>query len=174
MELPKMAMVEQYFDPQRIDDIPAEIAREIAGLSLQQKIKQGDTVAITAGSRGIVNIDMITKVVVDELRKRGTQPFIFPAMGSHGGATAEDQLKILEEYGITESSMGCPLRSTMEVVYLGEAADGYLVHVDKYAMEADHIVVINRIKPHTKFTGPIESGNGQTNTCIIDLSFASR
>lgn len=93
MELPKMAMVEQYFDPQRIDDIPAEIAREIAGLSLQQKIKQGDTVAITAGSRGIVNIDMITKVVVDELRKRGTQPFIFPAMGSHGGATVEGQLK---------------------------------------------------------------------------------
>jgi hypothetical protein len=158
MELPKMAMVEQHFDPQRIDDIPAEIAREIAGLSLQQKIKQGDTIAITAGSRGIVNIDIITKAVVDELRKRGAQPFIFPAMGSHGGATVEGQLKILKEYGITESSMGCPLRSTMEVVYLGEAADGYPVHVDKYAMEGDHIVVINRIKPHTKFTGPIESG----------------
>ena len=114
--------------------------------------------AITAGSRGVANIQIITGVVVDELKKLGAQPFIFPSMGSHGGATAQGQLMVLEKYGISESSMGCPLRSTMEVAYLGDAADGYPLYVDKYAVEADHIVLINRIKPHTKFSGPLESG----------------
>ena len=158
MELPNMAVVEQLFDPHAVEDIQAEVTKEMARLRLQEKLKQGDTVAITAGSRGITNIHLITKTVVDELKKLGAHPFIFPSMGSHGGATAEGQLNIIKQYGITESSMGCPIRSTMEVVYLGNAADGYPIHVDKYAMEADHIVVINRIKPHTKFKGPIESG----------------
>jgi hypothetical protein len=158
MELPKVALVEQYLDSQRIDDIPAEVSKEMAGLCLQKKIKQRDIVAITGGSRGISNIHIITKAVVDEIKKLGAQPFIFPSMGSHGGATKEGQIKVLEQYGITESGIGCPIRSTMEVVYLGDAADGYPINIDKYAMEADHIVLINRIKPHTKFKGPIESG----------------
>ncbi|MCW3991444.1 MAG: DUF362 domain-containing protein [Candidatus Bathyarchaeota archaeon] len=158
MELPKMVMVEQRFDPRRIEDIPAEVAKEIARLRLEDKIKRGDTVAVTAGSRGIANIDTITKAAVDELKKLGALPFIFPAMGSHGGATAEGQARILEKYGITESSMGCPIRSSMEVEYLGDAGDGYPIHVDRHAMEADHIVVVNRVKPHTKFEGPLESG----------------
>ena len=101
MELPKVALVEQYFDPQRIDDIPAKVSNEIAGLCLQKKIKQGDIVAITGGSRGISNIHIITKAVVAELKKLGAKPFIFPSMGSHGGATAEGQIKVLEKYGIT-------------------------------------------------------------------------
>ena len=158
MELPRVALVEHYFDPQRIEDIPAEVSKEMKRLRLQEKIGQGDSVAITAGSRGVANIHIITRVVVDELKKLGARPFIFPSMGSHGGATAEGQLMVLEKYGISESSMGCPLRSTMEVAYLGDAADGYPLYVDKYAIEADHIVLINRIKPHTKFSGPLESG----------------
>jgi hypothetical protein len=158
LETPKVALMEQHFDSQSIEDIPAEVAKEMAGLGLESKVKQGDTVAITAGSRGVANIDLVTRAVVDELKKLGASPFIFPAMGSHGGATAEGQARILKHYGITETTMGCPIRSTMEVSYLGDAGDGYPIHVDKYAMEADHIVVINRIKPHTKFEGPIESG----------------
>jgi hypothetical protein len=158
MELPKVALVEHYFDPQRIEVIPAEVGKEMQRLRLQEKIRQGDSVAISAGSRGIANIHIITRAVVNELKKLGARPFIFPSMGSHGGATAEGQLTVLEKYGISESSMGCPLRSTMEVAYLGEGADGYPLYVDKYAAEADHIVLINRIKPHTKFSGPLESG----------------
>lgn len=158
MKLPKMGLIEQHFDRQRIENIPAEVAKEMAGLRLKDKIERGDTVAITAGSRGIANIDTITKAVVDELKKLGAQPFIFPAMGSHGGATAEGQAGILEKYGITESSMGCPILSSMEVEHLGDAGDGYPIHVDRHAMDADHIAVVNRVKPHTKFEGHIESG----------------
>jgi len=158
MKLPKVALVEQRFDPQRIEDIPAEVAKEMAGLRLEEKVRPGDAVAVTAGSRGIANIDVVTRAVVDELKRLGARPFIFPAMGSHGGATAEGQAGILRKYGITESSMGCPIRSSMEVEYLGDAGDGYPIHVDRNAMAADHIVVVNRVKPHTKFEGPLESG----------------
>lgn len=158
MEFPKIALTEQYFNPQRIEDIPGQVVKEILKLTLQEKIKHGDTVAITGGSRGIANIHVITKSVVDELERLGAKPFIFPSMGSHGGATAAGQISVLEKYGITESSMGCPIRSTMEVKYLGDATDGYPIYVDKYASEADHIALINRIKPHTKFKGPLESG----------------
>jgi len=158
MELPEMAMVRQVFDPQRIEDIPATIRREIAGLKLSGKVKAGDTVAITGGSRGITAIDLITRTLVDELKNLGASPFIFPAMGSHGGATADGQVKVLAGLGISEAAMGCPIRSSMEVVYLGDASDGYPIYVDKNAAEADHIVVVNRVKTHTKFEGPIESG----------------
>jgi hypothetical protein len=158
MELPKVALIEHRFDPQKIEDIPAEVSRQLRVLRLQNKIRPGDTVAVTAGSRGVSNIGIITKTVVDELKRVGARPFIFPSMGSHGGATAEGQSKILEAYGITESRMGCPILSTMEVAYLGDAEDDFPIYVDNYAMEADHIVVVNRIKPHTKFDGPIESG----------------
>jgi len=158
MELPKVALVEHRFDPQKIEDIPAEVSRQLRVLRLQDRIRQGDTVAVTAGSRGVSNIGIITKTIVDELKRVGARPFIFPSMGSHGGATAEGQIKVLEGYGITESRMGCPILSTMEVAYLGDAEDGFPIYVDTYAMEADHIVVVNRIKPHTKFDGLIESG----------------
>jgi hypothetical protein len=158
MQLPKMALVEQQFDPQKIDDVPKAVRQEMASLQLAEKVKSGQSVAITAGSRGIANIDTITKTVVDELKKMGAQPFIFPSMGSHGGATAEGQVKVLENLGITESTMGCPIKSDMEPVYLGDAALGYPINVDKNAMAADHIMVVNRVKAHTKFEGPIESG----------------
>ena len=158
MQLPKMALVEQQFDPQKIDDVPEGVRQEMASLRLAEKVKPGQSVAITAGSRGIANIDAVTKTIVEELRKLGAQPFIFPAMGSHGGAMAEGQIRVLANLGITESSMGCPIKSDMEPAYLGDAALGYPVNVDKNAMAADHIVVVNRVKAHTKFEGPIESG----------------
>ena len=158
MELPKMALVEQQFDPQRIENIPKAVAQEMAKLNLGEKVKAGDSVAITAGSRGVANIDTITKTIVQELKKLGTEPFVFPAMGSHGGATAEGQIKVLASLGITEETMGCPIKSDMEPAFLGEADLGYPVNVDKNAMAADHIVVVNRVKSHTKFEGPVESG----------------
>jgi len=158
MELPKMALVEQQFDPRHIEDIPAAVSREMAALKLSGKVKSGDSVAITAGSRGVANIDVVIKTIVDELRKLGTEPFVFPAMGSHGGATAEGQIKVLENLGITEATMGCPIKSDMEPVFLGDASLGYPINVDKNAIDADHIVVVNRVKAHTKFEGPVESG----------------
>ncbi len=153
-----MALVEQKLDPQYIEDIRATVAQEIAGLNLGSRVKAGDSVAITGGSRGITQIDTITGVIVEELKKLGAVPFIFPAMGSHGGATADGQLKVLANLGITEESMGCPVRSDMEPAYLGKAALDYPIYIDKNAMTADHIVVVNRIKAHTKFEGPVESG----------------
>ena len=158
MELPKMALVEQQFDPQRIENIPEAVAQEMAQLNLGEKVKPGDSVAITAGSRGVANIDTITKTIVAEFKKLGAEPFVFPAMGSHGGATAEGQIKVLASLGITEETMGCPIKSDMEPAFLGEADLGYPVNVDRNAAAADHIVVVNRVKAHTKFEGPVESG----------------
>lgn len=158
MELPKMALVEQRFDLQKIVDIPEAVRAEMARLGLKGSIKPGDTIAVTGGSRGVANIDVVTRAVVEEIKKLGGEPFIFPSMGSHGGATAEGQIKVLANLGITGETMGCPIKSDMEPVFLGEAALDYPVYVDRNAMEADHIAVINRVKPHTKFQGPIESG----------------
>ena len=158
MDRPEMALIKQNFDAQVLKDVSAEVTRELMALRLPEKIKKGDSVAITAGSRGIANIDVIIKALVDHLKGLGATPFIFPAMGSHGGATDQGQEKVLEGFGITTEAMGCPIKSSMAVVYLGEASDGYPIYVDKYASEADHIVVLNRVKAHTKFEGPIESG----------------
>ncbi len=158
MKLPEMALIEQEFDPQRIDNIEETVSQEMVNLNLGDKVKPGDSVAVTGGSRGIAQIDIITRVVVNELKKLGAAPFIFPAMGSHGGATADGQLRVLDNLGISEESMGCPIKSDMEPAYLGKAALDYPIYVDKNAMTADHIVIVNRIKAHTKFKGPVESG----------------
>ena len=114
--------------------------------------------AITAGSRGIANIAAIMRAIVEHLQRLGAQPFIVPAMGSHGGGTAEGQRRLLESYGITEAPIGCPIRSSMETVVVGQAAEGFPIHFDRLAFEADHVLVCNRVKPHTAFAGPIESG----------------
>jgi len=158
MELPEMALVEHQFNPQYIEDLPAAVREEMASLNLGNKVKAGDAVAITGGSRGVANIDMVIKTIVEELKKLNAAPFVFPAMGSHGGGTAEGQIKVLANLGITEETMGCPIKSDMEPEFLGEAALGFPINVDKNAMSADHIVVVNRVKSHTKFEGPIESG----------------
>ena len=158
MLLPRMYRVRQTFERPMVKDIRRNGRSELKKLSLEKRVKPGQRVAITAGSRGVANMAEILKATVDFLKSLGAKPFIFPAMGSHGGATAEGQLSLLEHYQITESSMGVPILSSMEAVEIGKTEDGVPVYVDKYALEADQIVVVNRIKPHTKFKAPIESG----------------
>jgi hypothetical protein len=155
---PRIFRVRQTFESQIVADIPATIEAELRSLNLAAKVKPGQSVAITGGSRGINNIAIILKAVVDHAKSLGLQPFIVPAMGSHGGGTAQGQLGVLEGYGITEATMGCPIRATMETVVVCEAAEGFPVHFDKHAYGADHVIVVNRIKPHTMFVGDVESG----------------
>jgi hypothetical protein len=115
-------------------------------------------VAITAGSRGIANIAHITRAIVDHFKQLGAKPFIVPAMGSHGGGTAQGQRQIVESYGITESLLGCPIRSSPETVEVCRSEHGFPVHFDRFAFQSDHVLVLNRVKPHSGFHGPIESG----------------
>lgn len=157
MTFPKMFRVKQELLGPMLADIPAAVRETMRSLKLTDRVKPGQSVAITSGSRGVANIDRITKAVVDELKTLGLKPFICPTMGSHGEATAEGQLKILEHYGITEATMGCPMKSSMEVVEIGKVK-GTTVFCDKNAWGADHIVVIGRVKTHTDFDGEIESG----------------
>jgi hypothetical protein len=152
-----MLRVKQRFEGPTLHNIPSAVRETIASLHLGDRVKPGQTAAITAGSRGIANIDRITRAVADELKALGLKPFIVPTMGSHGEATADGQRKVLEHYGITEAAMGCPIKSSMEVVRIGETK-GLPVFCDKNAWEADHIAVVGRIKAHTDFDGEIESG----------------
>ena len=158
MAFPRMIKVQQQFEAPRVDDIPGTVKAQIDGLNLSGKIKKGDTVAITVGSRGINEIHVITKAIVEAMKALGAAPFIVPAMGSHGGGTAEGQRQIIESYGVTEEFVGCPIRATMEVVQVGTVEGKVPVYFDKYASEADHVVVSGRVKPHTGFVGEIESG----------------
>jgi hypothetical protein len=155
MALPRMVRIRQAFPRPRVDDLPRAVRDAIERASIP--VRRGDTVAVGAGSRGIANIDVIVRATVDHLRDLGARPFIFPAMGSHGGGTAEGQISVLEHYGITEGTMGCPIRATMDVVQVGEAL-GLPVWLDRFAAEADGIALVNRVKPHTDFKGTIESG----------------
>ena len=152
---PRMIRVKQTFDGPVVRDVPAAVRAALGRLALP--VKPGQSVALTAGSRGVVNIDVIVRATVDHLRALGAHPFIIPAMGSHGGGTAEGQRAVLERYGVTEATMGCPVRATMEVVQVGEAL-GLPIWLDAHAAEADWVGVINRVKPHTGFTGDIGSG----------------
>jgi len=158
MNYPKMCILKQTFDKAKLENIPTTIINELDKVGVNLKVKAGEKVGITAGSRGVANIATITKTVVDYIKALGAKPYILPCMGSHGGATAEGQIKVLEGYGITEETMGCPIRSTMEVEVIGNNNDGLSIFLDKYALEADHLIVINRVKLHTKFEGPVESG----------------
>ena len=158
MRYPRMFRIAQKFDAPVVEDIPHAVRQEIRKLRPEAKIKSGQTVAISAGSRGIANIAIIVKTMVEELKRIGARPFIVPAMGSHGGGTAEGQRGILEHYGLTEEALDAPIKASMEVVQVGRTEDGISVHFDRYASEADHVVVFNRVKPHTGFSGEIESG----------------
>lgn len=157
MKLPKMYRLRQRFDENKIANLEETVRAALGKLSLAA-IKPGQRVAITGGSRGIANIADILKTVVDFVKSFDAQPFIFPAMGSHGGATAEGQVAVLEQLGVTESYLKAPILSSMEVQEIARTEDGVPVFVDKNALAADHIVVVNRIKSHTKFKAPIESG----------------
>jgi len=156
--LPKTFRIRQVFDAPRVEDVPGEIHDQLARLALEKKVSPGQSVAITAGSRGITDIHVIIRAIVGHLKGLGTEPFIVPAMGSHGGGTAEGQRRIVESYGITEEFVGCPIRAGMETVVVCHTAEGLPVHFDRHAFEADHVLVCGRVKPHTLFIGDIESG----------------
>ncbi|WP_053362772.1 lactate racemase domain-containing protein [Bacillus sp. FJAT-27251] len=158
MSFPKMAKIRQHFHVESLENIPAAIAEQFAAVKADEKIKPGMEIAITVGSRGINNIPLIVKSVAEEIKKRGATPFIIPAMGSHGGATAEGQIEVLEGLGVTEESTGCEIRSSMEVDVIGETSEGVPVYIDQHANKADGIIVMGRIKPHTDFKNKIESG----------------
>ena len=140
------------------DQIEGIIAGRIKERGLLSKLRPGDRVGIAASSRGINNYDRIVRSVVDTLKAAGAKPFIFPAMGSHGGATAEGQRDVLAGYGITAETMGVEILSSMETVHIGETPHGLPVHIDKNAYGADWIVPVGRVKPHTEFHGRHESG----------------
>lgn len=156
--LPRVFRLQQTFSSPRLDDVPGEVKKQLSRLPLAEKIKPGQTVAITAGSRGIANIHRIIKAAVDHVKGLKGVPFIVPAMGSHGGGTVEGQCKILADYGITPETMGCEIRATMDTVIVDTTPQGIPVHFDKHASQADHVLVVGRVKPHTGFVGDVESG----------------
>ncbi|HEY2839374.1 MAG TPA: lactate racemase domain-containing protein, partial [Pirellulales bacterium] len=157
-EYPKLFRLRQKFEAPRVVDIAGTVRSELSRLSLSQRVKPGQSVAITAGSRGIANISTVIKAAVEHFQSLGAKPFIVPAMGSHGGGTAAAQRGIIEGYGITEEFCGCPIRSSMETVIVCQTDEGFPVHFDKHAFGADHVLVVGRVKPHTDFVGEIESG----------------
>lgn len=157
LNFPNMYRIRQLFDASRVDEIEAHLDRELAR-TVDSRIRPGSRVAITAGSRGVRDIDRILRHIVQFLKSRGAKPFLFPAMGSHGGGKADGQLEVLRSLNITEQSMGAPVLASMETVEIARSSHGFPVHVDKCAAEADGIVVVNRVKPHTDFSGPVESG----------------
>lgn len=156
--VPRMIKIRQRFDEEKLADPLAVLREELAKPGAIDAIQPGQRVAVAVGSRGVANIAGMTKVVVDALKSVGAEPFLVPCMGSHGGATAEGQAEVIAHLGMDEQSMGAPVRSSMEVIKLDELENGLPVYVDKIASEADAIIVINRVKPHTAFRGRIESG----------------
>ena len=160
ISIPKMFHAKQEFDDAKItpEDIPAVVYRELSMPGFGETIMPGMSIAFTEGSRGVANVNVITRAIVDFCKEKGAHPFIVPAMGSHGGALAEGQKELLAGYDITEESMGCPIKSSMETVLLGYSQYGKPVYQDKYAYEADGIIISCRIKPHNAFRGPYESG----------------
>jgi Lactate racemase N-terminal domain len=156
--LPGLIPVRQKLSEEREADLRAAVERELANMPRVAQLPNGARVAITAGSRGIARIAEVVAACVAAIRDRGLDPFVIPAMGSHGGATAEGQMAVLADLGVTEEFVRAPILATMETVPLGVLADGTPVVMDRYAAEADGIILINRIKPHTDFQGMIESG----------------
>ncbi|TWH45749.1 lactate racemase domain-containing protein [Sporomusa sp. KB1] len=158
IQLPRVVKIRQNFKVTEISDIPGTMRQELAKADIGDRVKPGMRIAIAVGSRGMDRIPELVRLTVAEIRQRGGEPFVVPAMGSHGGATAAGQAKVLASLGVTEESVGCPIVSSMEVVEIGKISNGLAVHIDKNAYEADGIVIINRIKPHTAYRGPCESG----------------
>lgn len=158
MDLSRLLLVQQNFPDRRIHDIPGEVAKQLTASSFASRIKPGGRVAIGVGSRGISNIATIVRAVVDYFKSQGLHPHIFPAMGSHGAATAQGQADVLAHYGIHEAAMGCPVISQLEVVPLGKSPEGIEAWMDRTAYNSDGVMLIGRVKWHTDFMGKIESG----------------
>ncbi|MGW6297636.1 lactate racemase domain-containing protein [Peribacillus butanolivorans] len=158
IQLPKMVKVRQIFHAPQLADVAGEVQKAIKEAGVLSRISDNDNVAIAVGSRGLADLPIVVRETAAAVKKAGGNPFIVPAMGSHGGATAEGQIDVLHQLGVTEQAVGAPIRSSMEVVKLDELPNGLPVYIDKFAYESDKIIVINRIKPHTAFRGPVESG----------------
>ena len=156
--IPRLVKVRQRFEAPEITNVAEAVRDAIDEANVLQRIQPGDRVAIAVGSRGVADIPVLARETANAVKKAGGSPFIVPAMGSHGGATAEGQREVLEELGVTEETTGAPIISSMEVVEIGRLDNGLPIYIDKNAYEADKVIVINRIKPHTAFRGPVESG----------------
>jgi Lactate racemase N-terminal domain len=158
VEIPKFFRVRQKFPRPIVEDLSDAVRKAVDRSKLRDRVKRGQTVAITAGSRGIANIAIILKLIVAEVKRLGGVPFLVPAMGSHGGGTAEGQVGVLASLDVTPEFVGCEIRASMETQIICEAAEGFPVHFDAQSLLADHVIVVNRIKPHTRFFGSVESG----------------
>ena len=156
--LPKMVRVKQTFPDNPISDIVVALREELNQSEITKRLRPGMSIAIGVGSRGVAQIPLLVKTTVEFLKEQKTYPFVVPAMGSYGGATEEGQREVLQNLGVTEEYIGCPIKATMDVVELGRLDNGLPVYLDKYAAEADGIISLNRVKPHTCFRGPNESG----------------
>lgn len=168
MSLPKWVKIKQHFSGPVVEDIEGTVSAQLSDVIGSQTLS-GKSIAITAGSRGIANIHKIIQATVKYLVEQGAQPFIIPAMGSHGGATAEGQVEVLESLGVTEAFCGAPIRSSMDVVEVGQTADGVPVYVDKQAWEADAILLMGRVKVHTDFKSPIGIESGLMKMAAIGM-----
>lgn len=155
---PKMYRIKQHMNDEKITDIPAEVFKQLDSIGLRDTIKPDAQIGVCSGSRGINNIAVIVGAVCNYVRSCNAKPFIVPAMGSHGGATAEGQKHVSEKFGISEDAMGCEIRSSMETVQFEDTEFGTPVYFDKIAFESDGVIVVNRVKPHTDFTADNESG----------------
>jgi hypothetical protein len=153
-----MARAHQQLSDEHLPDVAAAVRDALTGGGLAGRVKPGQRIAITAGSRGIANIQLVVRTVAEEIRKAGAEPFVVPAMGSHGGATEAGQRAVLAEYGITEAEVGAPILATMDTVQVGSLDDGTPCYMDRHAWESDGVVIVNRVKAHTAFRAEIESG----------------
>ncbi|HEX2728920.1 MAG TPA: lactate racemase domain-containing protein, partial [Rubrobacteraceae bacterium] len=154
VELPRVALVEQRMDtPPALADIRESVREALKSVELP-----GGSVAIGVGSRGVARIGAVVAALVEVLKEAGAEPLVVPAMGSHGASTAEGQAEVLAHLGVSEERIGCPVRATMETVRIGATPAGVEVYMDRNAWEADAVVVVNRVKPHTAFRGTVESG----------------
>ena len=165
--IPRMFHARQTFPRPRVDDVTAAVRGELERLFPSATIRPGAEIGITVGSRGISGIATIVRAAVDFFKGRGAKPFILPAMGSHGGAQAENQAQLIAHYGVTEETMGCPVRPAMETHGLGRTDEGVEALLAQTAWQSDGVLLMNRIKPHTDYKGRIESG--LTKICAIGL-----
>ncbi len=158
MELPRLYLVRQHFPDRSLKDIRAAVRQELAASNFAARLRPGAKVAVGVGSRGIANIALIVRSAVEWWQEQGVSPFLFPAMGSHGAATAAGQADVLAHYGITPETMGCPVISQLEVVSLGKTPEGIEAFLDRAAWESDGVMMVGRVKWHTDFAASIESG----------------
>lgn len=156
--IPRMVRARQRFDESCIEDVAGALREELSREAIAALIRPGMRIAITAGSRGVDNIALVIREIASFLKEKGAAPFVIPAMGSHGGATVPGQMEVLASFGIVEAYIGCPIHASMETVCIGALDDGRPIHIDKYAAEADGIIPVGRVKPHTAFRARYESG----------------